>query len=122
MALLGREAILGAVDLLHEDVDVPEWGGTVRVRMMTGTERDAFESGTVTRHGKKIETNLVNIRARLVALCVIDETGARLFSEADVVALAGKSGAALGRVFEACQRLNGLTGEAAAEAEDNFSG
>ena len=29
MALLGREAILGAVDLLHEDVDVPEWGGTV---------------------------------------------------------------------------------------------
>ena len=101
-------------------MDVPEWGGTVRVRMMTGTERDAFEAGTVTRHGKKIETNLVNIRARLVALCVIDETGARLFSEADAVALGQKSGAALNRVFSEAKQLNALTEEAAAAAEEQF--
>ena len=122
MALLGRDQILGAVDLEHVDVDVPEWGGTVRVRMMTGAERDAFEAATVVRHGKKVETNLANIRARLVALCVVDEKGERLFSEADAEALGKKSGAALGRVFEAAQRLNGLTEEAAAAAEAQFPG
>lgn len=120
MALLGRDSILGAQDLKHVDVDVPEWGGTVRVRMMTGSERDAFEAGTVIRQGKKVEANLVNIRARLVSLCAIDENGVRLFSEADVEALAAKSGAALGRLFEACQKLNGLTEEAAAEAREQF--
>ncbi len=120
MGLLGRDAILGAVDLAHVDVDVPEWGGAVRVRMLTGGERDAFEAGTITRHGKKIEQNLVNIRARLVALCVVDEAGARLFSEADAEKLGQKSAAALNRVFEAARVLNGLTEEAAAEAAAQF--
>lgn len=122
MALLGREAILGAVDLPTVDVEVPEWGGTVRVRMLTGTERDAFEAGTVIRQGKKVEANLVNIRARLVALCVVDENGLRLFTEADAEKLGQKSGAALGRVFEAAQKINGLTEGAAAAAEEQFPG
>ena len=30
--LLSRDAILQAQDLPHEDVEVPEWGGMVRVR------------------------------------------------------------------------------------------
>ncbi len=87
---------------------------------MTGGERDAFEAGTITRHGKRIEQNLVNIRARLVALCVVDEKGQRLFSEADAVALGQKSAAALNRVFNAAQQLNALTEEAAAAAEEQF--
>ncbi len=122
MALLGRDQILTAQDLPTVDVDVPEWGGTVRVRMMTGGERDAFEAGTITRHGKKIEQNLVNIRARLVALCVVDEKGQRLFSEADAAALGQKSAAALNRVFNAAQQLNALTEEASAAAEEQFQG
>ena len=122
MGLLGREQILGAVDLPTVDVDVPEWGGTVRVRMMTGVERDAFEAATITRHGKKIEQNLANIRARLVALCVVDEKGGRLFSEADAEALGKKSAAALNRVFAAAQQLNALTEEAAGAAEEQFPG
>ena len=120
MALLGRDQILAAQDLPTVDVEVPEWGGTVRVRMMTGGERDAFEAGTITRHGRKIEQNLVNIRARLVALCVVDEKGQRLFSEADAAALGQKSAAALNRVFNAAQQLNALTEEAAGAAEEQF--
>jgi len=41
---LNKEQILRADDLKTEEVDVPEWGGSVRVRVLTGTERDAFES------------------------------------------------------------------------------
>lgn len=107
--LLTREQILGVADLGFEDLDVPEWGGSVRVGMLMGAERDAFEQEIVTRQGKKVHVNLVNIRARLVALTVIDAEGQRLFSEADVKALGRKSALALNRVFEVAQRINGLT-------------
>ena len=38
--LLSKEQILAAEDLPHKDVPVPEWKGTVRVRALTGFERD----------------------------------------------------------------------------------
>ena len=52
MPILNKAAILAAEDLKTETVAVPEWGGEVRVRTLTGTERDAFESGLVAEGGK----------------------------------------------------------------------
>ncbi len=108
MGLLSKDAILAANDLVTEDVAVPEWGGEVRVRVMTGAERAEFEAGSITVKGGKREANLQNYQARLVALCAIDEHGHRLFSEAEVEVLGGKSSQALGRVFMVAQRINGL--------------
>ena len=51
---LTRDAILQATDLTFEDVAVPEWGGVVRVRGLTGTERDAFEASVVGRQGSNL--------------------------------------------------------------------
>ena len=76
MGLLTKERILAVDDIVTEDVDVPEWGGTVRVRGLSGTERDAFESSMIERRGKKVETNLTNLRAKLVAASVVDERAA----------------------------------------------
>lgn len=117
--LLTREQILGTADLLHEDVAVPEWGGSVRVQMLTGAERDAFEQEIVVRQGKKTQMNLANVRARLVALCMVDDEGQRVFGEADVKALGKKSALALNRVFEVAQRINGLTPEDMEELAGN---
>lgn len=109
MALLTRDQILSAADLKRETLDVPEWGGEVIVRSLTGAERDAFEDSVVKQRGKTRELNLRNARARLVSLSLIDESGSRLFSDGDVEALGRKSAAALDRVFAAAQRLSGLT-------------
>ncbi len=109
MALLTRDQILAAEDLKRETIDVPEWGGDVIVRSLTGAERDAFEDSVVRQRGKTRELNLRNARARLVSLSLIDESGTRLFSDGDVEALGRKSAAALDRVFAAAQRLSGLT-------------
>ena len=112
MTLLTRDAILGAHDLPSEDVSVPEWGGTVRVRALTGAERDAFEASMVqVRSDGTRQFRLENIRARLVALTIVDENGERLFSDADVKALGAKSAAALERVGSVAQRLSALTDE-----------
>jgi len=107
--LLSRAAILAAVDLPRETVAVPEWGGDVLVQGLTAKERDAFEISWYTGQGKNRQENLTNLRARLSARCAVDESGARLFSDADIAALGGKSAVALQRVFEAAQRLSGFT-------------
>jgi hypothetical protein len=106
MAILSKKEILTADDLARELVPVPEWGGEVYVRGMTGAERDKFESGIVEQRGKSQSLNMANIRAKLASLTICDETGQRLFTEADVQALSAKSAAALQRVFEVGQRLS----------------
>ena len=111
MDLLTRDAILNAQDLARERVEVPEWGGAVLVRALTGRERDAYEAGIVHPDGRKMRYTLTNMRARLVSLSVIDEAGTRLFSDSDVELLGRKSAAALERVFEAAQRLSGLSAQ-----------
>lgn len=108
MAVLTRDAILGASDIKTRTVSVPEWGGDVLVGTMSGEARDAWEQSLIRKVGAKSEPNLINIRARLVAATVVDEDGNRLFTEADVAALGRKSSAALERVCKVAQSLNGL--------------
>ena len=122
MTLLSKTAILTANDLQTEDIEVPEWGGAVRVRSFTGRERDAFESSMVRGDGRDRKVDLTNMRARLVGLTVIDETGQRLFTDEEVDLLGAKSGAALDRVFAVAQKLNGLSGTDVEELSKNSSG
>lgn len=105
---LSRDDILGADDLPMEEVEVPEWGGSVFVRSMTGAERDQFETDLISNNTDDKSVNLKNMRARLVALCAVDDAGERLFSSQDATELGSKSAAALDRVFSRAQTLNGL--------------
>ncbi len=116
---LTRDQILQANDTIFKEVVVPEWGGTVRVKGLTGVERDKFESGLIERQGKKTIFKLDNIKARLVALSVVDETGKRLFREEDVLALGRKSAKALNRIADVCRELSGITDEDLEDYEKN---
>jgi len=122
MTLLSKTEILTANDLQTEDINVPEWGGSVRVRSFTGRERDAFEASMVRGDGKDRKVDLTNMRARLVGLTVIDETGQRLFTDEEADLLGAKSGAALDRVFAVAQKLNGLSGADVEELTKNSNG
>jgi hypothetical protein len=108
MPILNRDAILAALDLPKELVSVPEWGGDVYVRGLTGKERDQFEAGMIDQRGKSQVVNLQNIRAKLASMSICDEDGKRLFTDADLAALAGKSAIALNRVFDVARKLSGL--------------
>ena len=80
MTLLSKTAILCANDLQTEDVEVPEWGGAVRVRSFTGRERDAFEASMVRGEGKDRKVDLTNMRARLASVgghCTVDSAPGR---------------------------------------------
>ncbi|MBI0294507.1 hypothetical protein JBE04_08425 [Streptomyces sp. PRKS01-29] len=110
---LSADQILGADDLAYEDVPVPEWGGTVRVRELPGTERDKFEAQFVGKDGASIRAEgLEGFRARLAAAAIVDADGKPLFrSAAETKRLGEKSATALQRVVDVAMRLSGLTGQ-----------
>ena len=117
--ILTKDEILSAKDLHTETVYVPEWGGSVIVRTITGFERDQFEA-SITEGKKGAKVNLENLRARLVALSTVNEKGERIFTLADVKALGRKSASALDKVFAVAQRLSGLTSEDVEELAKNL--
>lgn len=109
---LSAEAILAFDDVQVRDVPVPEWNGTVRLRSMSGRERDSFEASLREVHGKDIVINTVNSRAGLVARCAINpDTGERLFTDQQINALGEKNAAVLDRLYEVAAELSGLGGE-----------
>ena len=106
--ILDKNAILKADDLKKELVNVPEWGGDVYVRGMTGADRDKFEASIVQTRGKDQTLNMVNIRAKLASMTICDEKGNRIFTETDVKDLSNKSAHALQRIFVVAQKLSGI--------------
>lgn len=107
--MLTRDAILNVSDKRVQKVAVPEWGGDVCVRVLSGAERDRFEySLQPDKFGRK--PGMESFRARFAALVLCDEQGERLFKDQDIPALAAKSAPALDRVVEAALTLNAMTG------------
>jgi hypothetical protein len=119
---LGRDEILDFDDIKTHVVPVPEWGANaaVRLKVLTGAERDAFEASTVVNRGGKQKPNIANLRARLVARCIVDEDGNRIFQSGDVARLGNKSSAALDRLFAKCQEINGFSEKDIEEMTEDF--
>jgi len=108
MGYLKRDEILNCDDMKTQDVNVPEWGGTVVIKMMTGKERDAFEASCINAQDGVFKMD--NIRAKLVAKTVIDpETKEPMFTVADIEALGNKSATALDKIFTASQKLSKIS-------------
>jgi hypothetical protein len=101
---------------------------TFRLREMSGTERDKFEIGAFKDEvqiklvgGKPTEVSnrrvdTLYLRARLVALCLVDDADKRMYADNEIHALSDAlSSSTLNLLFEAAQKLNGLD-QAAVEA------
>ena len=92
----------------------------VRVRGLTGKERDRYEESITIGKGKDKDINARNARAKLVVMCVVDEQGNRVFSDADVAWLGEKSAVALERIFDVARKLSGLSDTDVKELTEDF--
>ena len=124
MTLLNFDDIIDAQDRIFEDVDVSEWGGTVRIAVMSGKDRDAWEMSMMKEDSAAKTGFSLNFsglgRANLVSLCLVDENMERVFTTKDrVESLSKKSGAVLDHLYEVAQRINGITDEDIDELEKN---
>ncbi len=107
--ILNKDQILAAEDLPFRDVDVPEWGGIARIRTMTGGERDAFETSIYDTDGTGVKLNRTDFRAKLLSKVLVDDKGARLFTDKEISQLSGKSAKAIQRLFDVAQEINGIS-------------
>lgn len=103
---LSKTAILAAKDVrLSDAIPVPEWGGDVFVKTLSGLERDAFEESYS-------EQKMKSFRVRFLVLTLCDDSGERLFADGDVESLGKKSSVVINRLFEKAWSHNAFTVEA----------
>lgn len=112
-----RDDIFAIEDRKIEPVTIPEWNCTIYVRSLSGAERDTLEWGLLDAQ-KAGKLKLLG-RAMLAAAYACDESGAPIWTEADVPKLADKNALALNRIREAGDKLNQMTKAAEEELEKN---
>lgn len=111
-----KQLILSSNDRAAVAVEVPEWGCTVRIGVMTGHQRNAWSSSAFDADGNVINDNL---RSRLLVHCLQDEDGRPLFNESDMEQLEAKSSLVLQRLFAQAKKINGLEPQSVDDAEKN---
>lgn len=106
---LSKSSILAAInaasDIKVEKLAVPEWKTDVYLKVLSGTERDAFEAAYS-------DEKMKNFRVRFLVLTLCDEAGERLFDDEQVTILGKRSALVINRLFEASWKLNMLSQEA----------
>lgn len=125
--LTSKDDIFARDGRRYEIVKVPELGedAEVRVQSLTGAEWEEYEnslSQQIRRRDGTLEfrVNRRNRRAKLVAMCVVDEQGQLVFGQKDVVRLSTMNAGALDRIYEVAERLSGKDEQAIEEAEEDF--
>ena len=103
MPFLNREQIIAAEDRTFVDVDVPEWGGTVRLRSLDADQLLHQESVASKRQKGDLKVNPIS---HLLSVSLVDDAGRALFSEKDLGELGRKSPGVLMRLVKAVNDLN----------------
>lgn len=110
---LTRDEILAFQDRKTEVVHVPEWDSDVRIMEMSAADRESFERLVlrVNAESNKVESDISNLRSKMVAISVVDEDGKRVFSDEDVQALSLKHHDAIRRIYNAAMNFNMMGAE-----------
>lgn len=106
--VISKSRIVAATDTKLNTVNVPEWGGEVCLKTLTGSERDSFEESY---SGEKMK----NFRCRFLVLTLCDENGERLFADDEADVVGKKSSLVISRLFEKAWQLNAFS-DAAVDA------
>ncbi len=127
--ILSRAEVLAAQDLAPLSVPVPEWGGHVLLRAFTASQRADYDCDTMKRAdafraktGRDPKMSDIPHKSALVAATAVDEAGRRLFSEADLEALAEKNAKVIDRLYDRAMFHNGYLRESLEELEGKLQG
>lgn len=118
---LTKQQILGANDLKTKAVPVPEWGGDVLIRVMSGIHRAEWDTFVISRRDKEGRiANQKQFQVKLLGFCLCDDNGRPLFeSEEELKLLDSKDSNVLDRLYDECADLNLLTPKSREDAAKN---
>ena len=111
---LTAESILKDEDFSYAELEIPEWGGSVRLRSLSGGQRSIINQRVQAR-------DLENLEEMLTVMGCVDEDGNRIFTNKDIDALKKKSNAPITRIAKKIMEISGIGTETAAvdEAKKN---
>ena len=102
---LNAESILAAEDFKYAEVECPEWGGTVRVRSLSGGQRAQITQ-------RVNDKQLDELDELLTVMACVDEDGSRIFTNKDIASLKKKSAAVVTRIAKKVLEISGIGNEA----------
>lgn len=115
--ILNKLQVLTCSDFNFDYVDVPEWGGRLRVRGLSGEERTFCDK--VMRDAEAGKSGPNTYAAALITCGTVDDQGASVFARSDIAALSKKADHVLQRVGVRILQLSGATPSAQVETEKN---
>lgn len=122
--ILGRDTFQKA--LCSAEIELvnlrPFIDGAMYVRPLTGKELDKYrEECMLLRQQGGDTASLRNVMARFCVRCICDADGKQILKDTDADWLGEKPAGALGKLFDAGQRLSGLSDEEVKELAKNSS-
>ncbi len=113
-----RDAFLGPAKRRFTDVEI-ETLGKVRIRSLTELERSKFEASMRAKNGEVSNVKLVDMKARLIVLCVVDGEGNPLLTHRDIDQLLQQDSKVTNELVDAIQAHCGFTKTDIEELEKN---
>jgi len=109
-------SILQAEDFVYDEVDCPEWGGTVRIRSLSGGQRVQLK--------KAIDAGREDIDETLCVMAIVDQDGNRILHREQIAELSKKSTAVITRIAMRVLEISGMRErqKAIEDAEKNSGG
>lgn len=101
--LLSKQQIQDVDDLPSKIVNMPEWGGDVKIRTMSAKNRIDFEKINIANKSE-LETMI-----HLIMFSCIDDEGNLLFDDSDFEFLSGKSAKSILKLFQECIEMSTLS-------------
>ena len=115
MAILTGEQIRQAArdtKIERAKMTVPEIGGDIYVRGMSGIERQRItESHRIRKGGRAGQLNLPLLLIAIAARVIVDEDGNRLLNDGDVEVLGRLPSGVIDRIISKTNELSGMTDE-----------
>lgn len=118
MRILKREDFLGSAAKARRYLEVAcPWDTTfgVRLQNLTAREHGEFEAFALSRKGGLVTERLVQMKRRLLAMTLVDESGQTILSDDDVRAMADTDGGLVNWAYAESMRHCRIT---EAEVED----
>lgn len=104
-----KAQILKIKDIEFDELYIPEWKFTVRLRGVTAQERDDYESLLLEMRDGGASVALSNARAKFICSGLLNEDGSQMFTVREAAALGQKSAKAMERIFHRIRQLSGMT-------------
>ena len=109
MTIASREALLKLCERRYSTIDIPERDISIRIQSLSEAEKSQYETCLIAKNGRGImRERLQDATRRLIALCVVDEEGKRIFSDSDLSAIANLDSYISSRIYDACQEHCGF--------------